>query len=145
MSTQFIVESADTPQTAHRSLAVQIERLDRLIAEAETRLEDQEAYVREVSLVSGSTAIASFELQKLQLLVALLREGRARLSDNSCVVRMPAAPSASARRRIVIPAQAGLHATIGPGSEACVELRLRGDDVGCRDEVVRPGAPSASG
>jgi hypothetical protein len=63
---------------------MQIERLDRLIREAETRLEEQEAYVREVSLVSGSTAVASFELEKMHLLVALLREGRKRLSDDSC-------------------------------------------------------------
>ena len=41
-----------------------MERFDRLIAEAETRLEEQEAYVREVALVSGSTAVASFELQR---------------------------------------------------------------------------------
>ena len=81
MSTQTIVESTGIQASAHRSPAVQIERLDRLISEVETRLEDQEAYVREVSLVSGSTAVASFELQKLHLLIAILREGRERLSD----------------------------------------------------------------
>ena len=68
-------------------LPLQIERLDRLIGEAETRLEEQEAYVREVALVSGSTAVASFELQKMQLLVALLREGRQRLSDAPALQR----------------------------------------------------------
>jgi len=81
MSTQTIVERASPLRPAPRSVAMQVERLDRLIREAETRLNEQEAYVREVSLVSGSTAVASFELQKLHLLIALLREGRERLSD----------------------------------------------------------------
>ena len=76
-------------------LELQVERLDRLIAEVETRLEDQEAYVREVTLVADSSAVPSFELQKLQLLAALLREGRKRLSDAACAIRLPAAPSAS--------------------------------------------------
>jgi len=65
------------PET--RSAAAQIERLDRLIELAEARLVEQESYMREVGLVSGSTAVASFELQRLHLLVALLREGRERL------------------------------------------------------------------
>jgi hypothetical protein len=81
MSTRSIVESA-TPQPAARpSPAAQIERLDQLILEAETRLEEQEAYVREIALVNGASAVASFELNKMQLLVALLREGRDRLSE----------------------------------------------------------------
>jgi hypothetical protein len=84
MSVQTIIETASTQKSAHRSPAMQVERLDRLIREAETRLEEQEAYVREVSLVSGSTAVASFELEKMHLLVALLREGRKRLSDDTC-------------------------------------------------------------
>ena len=75
----------ETPRDRRpRSAALQIERLDQLIREAERRLEEQEAYVREIALVSGSTAVASFELHKMHLLVALLREGRQRLSDASC-------------------------------------------------------------
>jgi hypothetical protein len=80
MSAQYIVKRASTEGSAQRWHAMQIERLDRLIQEAETRREEQEAHVREVSLVSGSTAVASFELQKMHLLIALLREGRGRLS-----------------------------------------------------------------
>ena len=95
MSTQTIVEPASTEGPAHRSLDLQVERLDRLISEVETRVEDQEAYVREVTLVAGSTAVPRFELQRLQLLVALLREGRQRLFDAACALRLPAAPSAS--------------------------------------------------
>ena len=79
MSTQIRVVSAEN-RSVQRSHAAQIERLDRLIRAAETRLDEQEAQVREASLVSGTTAVASFELQKMHLLVALLRENRARLS-----------------------------------------------------------------
>jgi hypothetical protein len=81
MSTQTYVERSSTEGSAHRSPALQIERLDRLIGMAETRLAEQEAYVRGVALVSGTTAVASFELEKMRLLVALLREGRERLAD----------------------------------------------------------------
>ena len=84
MSTRTTVESANTQGSGPRSAALQIERLDQLIREAQRRLEEQEAYVREIALVSGSTAVASFELHKMHLLVALLREGRQRLSDASC-------------------------------------------------------------
>ena len=96
MSAQTIVEHISMPGAAHRSPATQIERLDRLIAEAETRLAEQEAYVREVALVSGSTAVASFELQKMHLLIALLREGRERLSTTAGEPR--AAPAWRPRR-----------------------------------------------
>ena len=96
MSTQTYVE----PSSTHRSPAVQIERYDRLIEAAEARLAVQEAYVREVALISDSTAVASFELRKMHLLIALLREGRRRLADAPASeptkrVVKPAAPSAS--------------------------------------------------
>jgi hypothetical protein len=95
VSIQTIVERASTEEPRHRPVDLQVERLDRLIAEVEIRLEDQEAYVREVTLVAGSTAVPSFELQRLQLLAALLREGRKRLSDAASAIMLPAAPSAS--------------------------------------------------
>ena len=76
-----IVESIDCQQIGAPFACLQIERYDRLIEEAETRLAEQEAYVREVALVSGSTAVASFELQKMHLLIALLREGRRAAPD----------------------------------------------------------------
>ena len=81
MSTQTIVQSVNVEGTTRPPPAAQIERLDRLIRDAEKWREDQEAYVREVALVSGNTAPASFELQRVQLLIALLREGRERMSD----------------------------------------------------------------
>jgi hypothetical protein len=84
MSTQTSIVSAPSHVSVQRPLSTQIERLDQLIREVENNLEEQETYVREASLVSGSTAAAAFELQKMQLLIALLREGRERLADGSC-------------------------------------------------------------
>jgi hypothetical protein len=81
MSAYTSLAHAATQGSVQRSPVAQIERLDRLIGEAESRLGEQEAQVRETSLVSGTTAVASFELRKMHLLVALLRENRARLSE----------------------------------------------------------------
>jgi hypothetical protein len=78
-----IVERVSTREPAQRSPVAQIERFDRLIQMAETRLLEQEAYVRNVARVSGSTAVATFELQKMHLLIALLREGRERLAESA--------------------------------------------------------------
>jgi hypothetical protein len=84
MSAQMTIQRVTIQGSAQRSPASQIERLDRLIREAETRLAEQEAYVLEASLANSNTAVATFELQKMHLLIALLREGRERLSDGSC-------------------------------------------------------------
>ena len=84
MATQHIVESTSSEDTTRPSSAGRLERIDRLIEVAESRLAEQEAHVREVALVSGSTAVASFELQKMHLLIALLREGRERLAERDC-------------------------------------------------------------
>jgi hypothetical protein len=81
MSVQTSVRSDTTRDLARSPSVEQIERLDRLLAEAEKRVAEQEAYVREVSQVSGNTAIATFEVQRMHLLIALLREGRERLSN----------------------------------------------------------------
>jgi hypothetical protein len=80
MSVQTTVRLVTAQGLARQPPAPQIERLDRLLAEAERRLAEQEAYVREISQVNGNTAIAAFELQRMHLLIALLREGRGRLS-----------------------------------------------------------------
>jgi hypothetical protein len=80
MSVQTTVRLVTAQGLARQPPAPQIERLDRLLAEAERRLAEQEAYVREISQVNGNTAIATFELQRMHLLIALLREGRGRLS-----------------------------------------------------------------
>ena len=83
MSVQTTVRLVTSQGLARQSPAPQIERLDRLLAEAERRLAEQEAHVREISQVNGNTAIATFELQRMHLLIALLREGRGRLSDGN--------------------------------------------------------------
>jgi len=74
-------ERGDTERLAGRVAATPLERLDHLIEMVQRRLVEQEAAVREASLTSGSTAVASFELEKMHLLVALLREGRDRLAS----------------------------------------------------------------
>jgi hypothetical protein len=74
---RHIIKSA-TP--ASSSAAAQIERLERCIAGAERHLERQEARVREAALAGRRTAVDDFNLQKMELLLALLREGRARVA-----------------------------------------------------------------
>lgn len=82
MSAQTSIECTSTAMVVPPSSATQMERFDQLIQEAETRLLEREAYVREASLVSGDTAVASFELEKMRLLIALLYEGRQRLATD---------------------------------------------------------------
>jgi hypothetical protein len=82
--------------------AAQIERLERCIAGAERHLEEQEARVREAALSGRNTAVDDFNVQKTELLLAILREGRERVvrqldtpgPTRTDVVR-PATPSAS--------------------------------------------------
>jgi hypothetical protein len=78
---RHIIESV-TP--ASTSASAQIERLERCIAGAERHLEEQAARVREAALAGFSTAVADFNLQKMELLLALLREGRERVAQNLC-------------------------------------------------------------
>jgi hypothetical protein len=58
-----------------------LERLERTISEAESRMVAQETLIAEAALTGQETAWHSFELQKMQLLVAILREGRQRLLE----------------------------------------------------------------
>jgi hypothetical protein len=63
-----------------RAPIAQIERFDRLIREAEARLDEQSALVRQASLVGGNTASADFDLAKMHLLLAILREAKERVA-----------------------------------------------------------------
>jgi hypothetical protein len=73
-------ERGDVQRLLPRTDTSPLQRLDQLIDTVQGRLVEQEAAVREASLISGSTAVASFELEKMHLLVALLREGRQRIT-----------------------------------------------------------------
>jgi hypothetical protein len=61
--------------------AGEVVRLDRCIANAERHVEEQEARLREAALGGRSTALDEFDLQKMQLLLAILREGRQRVAQ----------------------------------------------------------------
>jgi hypothetical protein len=66
-------------QTMLERVNAQMERFDRCIADAESRLEAQDGLIRAAALVGRNTTHETFDLQKLQLLVAILREARERL------------------------------------------------------------------
>jgi hypothetical protein len=59
----------------------QIERIEQTIAAADRHIELQEQRIKEATLAGRNTAQDGFELQKLQLLIAILREGRERLLE----------------------------------------------------------------
>jgi hypothetical protein len=69
-------EIAATP----RSVA-HLGRVDQALEEAERQVEEQELLVGEAARGGGDAAPEIFELQKMQLLVAILREGRDRLAE----------------------------------------------------------------
>jgi hypothetical protein len=56
----------------------QMERLERCIATAQQRIEAQERRLRQAALEGRSVAVEEFDLQKMHLLLAILREGRER-------------------------------------------------------------------
>jgi hypothetical protein len=66
------------PITLERVPAQQ-QQYDRCIADAESQIAAQERLIREAGLVGRSAAQESFELQKMQLLLSILREARERL------------------------------------------------------------------
>jgi hypothetical protein len=76
MSTQVQVIDGKTLQPA--AAAGEILRLERCIANAERHVAEWEARLRQATLDGHNTAVAEFDLQKLQLLLAILREGRER-------------------------------------------------------------------
>jgi hypothetical protein len=61
--------------------AAHLGRVDQAIAEAERQVEEQEVRVGQAARGGGDAIPEVFELQKLQLLVAILREGRERLVE----------------------------------------------------------------
>jgi hypothetical protein len=71
-------EVALTPRSA-----THLGRVDQAINEAERQVEEQEMRVGQAARGSGDPAPEVFELQKLQLLVAILREGRERLAERA--------------------------------------------------------------
>ena len=79
MSARSIAERVGPEVAAPRPFAAQMERLDRTIEEAEQRLEEQQTLIAQAALAGRDTARDAFELRKMQLLVAILREGRERL------------------------------------------------------------------
>ena len=78
----------DRSDASGRELAVQpspaqIAHIEQTIAAAERHIELQEQRFKEATLAGHNTAQDGFELQKLQLLIAILREGRERLLERS--------------------------------------------------------------
>lgn len=68
-----------TIDTLYERVHTQMDRFDRCVAEAEQRVEIQEELIRAACLVGRDTSADTFELQKLQLLVTILREARQRM------------------------------------------------------------------
>jgi hypothetical protein len=91
MSIRSSVERVGAVVALSRAPVAQIARFDRLIREAEARLARQEALVRQAACVGHSTAREDFDLEKMHLLLAILREARGRVAG---AIR-PEAPSAS--------------------------------------------------
>jgi len=63
----------------YERVTAQMQRFDQCIAEAESRIEAQEQLIREASLIGRSASLEAFDLQKMQQLVAILREARQRM------------------------------------------------------------------
>ena len=80
MQALTVGERGDTQRLSPQAAGSPLLRLDQLIEAVEHRILAQEADVRETSLVDGSDTLAAFELEKMHLLLALLREGRERLA-----------------------------------------------------------------
>jgi hypothetical protein len=83
MSAREIADRVGPEVAAPRPFAVQLERLGRVIGEAERQVEAQEALVAQAALTGRDAALEDFELRKMQLLVAILREGRERLLERA--------------------------------------------------------------
>jgi hypothetical protein len=75
-------EASGREMTA-RPQPAQIERLELTIAAAARHIELREQRIRQATLAGCAAPQDGFELQKLQLLIAILREGRERLIDRS--------------------------------------------------------------
>jgi hypothetical protein len=81
MSAREIAERVGPEVAAPRPYEAHLERVDQAIEEAERQVEEQETRIRLVAQGGRDAAREIFELQKMQLLVAILREGRERLVE----------------------------------------------------------------
>ena len=78
MSAPAVIE----PQIAATPARVpNLGRVNQAIEEAERQVEAQELLIGEAARGGSDAAPEIFELQKMQLLVAILREGRERLAE----------------------------------------------------------------
>ena len=80
MSAREIADRVGPEIAAPRPYEAHLERVDQAIEEAERQVEEQEVLIGEAARGGGDAAPEIFELQKMQLLVAILREGRERLA-----------------------------------------------------------------
>jgi hypothetical protein len=78
-----IADRVGAELAAPRPFELQLERLGRVIGEAERQVEAQEALVAQAEGEGRDAALEDFELRKMQLMVAILREGRERLLGTS--------------------------------------------------------------
>ena len=83
MTVHTTFERIDQRKPAPGPLAAHVDRIDRGIEEAEGRVEEQKQRIREAALAGCNTAQDRFDLEKMQLLLAILREGRARLLERA--------------------------------------------------------------
>ena len=81
MSVHPIIERIGRLDPIREPVAEHMERIDRGIEEAEGRVEEQEQRIQEAALAGRHTAQDQFDLQKMQLLLAILREGRERFLE----------------------------------------------------------------
>ena len=88
MSAREIADRVGPEVAAPRPYEAHLERVDHAIDQAERQVEEQEKRIGQVAQAGGDAAKEIFELQKMQLLVAILREGRERLAERlSCRAR----------------------------------------------------------
>jgi hypothetical protein len=83
MSAREIADRVGPEVAAPRPYEAHLERVDQAIEQAERQVAEQEKRIGQVAQGGGDAAKEIFELQKMQLLVAILREGRERLADRA--------------------------------------------------------------
>lgn len=74
--------------STYRPEAEGLIRLDRCLANVERHVEEQEAHIRQEALFGVNTAADEFDLQKTRLLLAILRESRARITQKPGYARV---------------------------------------------------------
>jgi hypothetical protein len=81
-ATKIVVEPGSGPGRERATPAHEMIRLERCITNAEQHLEEQEARIREAARTGRNTAVDDFNLKKMRLLLAILREGRERVAQS---------------------------------------------------------------